>query len=211
MVSWYVKWYYKHLSPGVWYATDCFICFLWLLRALSIACYICLFGHLPRAFCISQIHFPYCLAENQGGTLPDLGGGTNIWTQRIKSKIPIGIELIDKVFPALDCITSPFLFNINPSPFPFLLKSMVSCIIDVAVGVYAVACLVCEWTDWSCVKSPKQRHSRKRFCSQMWCRCIARVITYKILISLCLPTCEMGTILLNKNSLKVNDNLAVYQ
>lgn len=46
----------------------------------------------------------------------------------MKSKIPIGIELKDKgkVFPALDCVTSPFLFNINPSPLPFLLKSVVS-------------------------------------------------------------------------------------
>ena len=60
------------------------------------------------------------------------------------------------------------------SPRPFLLKSVVSCIKDMAVGVYTVACLACEDADWSCVQSPEQRLSRKWFCSQMWCRCITR-------------------------------------
>lgn len=190
MVSCDAKWYYKHLSPGIWYVAECLICFLWLPRALSIVHYIHLFGHLPRALCISQINFPYSLAEIEGGTLPYMYG-TNILILRMKSKIPVGLELKGKgrVFPALNCVLSAFLFKINPffpatSPAPTPLE--ISDCLYHWYGCWTLHCnLSCLWGDrlvlW--------------FCSQMWFRFITHGITVKVLIGLCCAR-EMGTILL---------------
>lgn len=177
MVSCDVKWYYKYLSPEIWYVAECLICFLWLPKALSIVHYIRLFGHLPRALCISQTNFPYSLAEIQGGILPNLCG-TNILTARMRSKIPVGLELKGRgrVFPALDCIVSAFLFNINPFfPVPPSFLEISDCLYYWH-GCWSLHCnLTCLWGDrlmlW--------------FCSQIWFRFITHGITLEVLIGMC--------------------------
>lgn len=163
--------------------------------ALSIICCICLFHHLPSVFCIRHILYTYYMRQNKSLILSNLCG-TNIWTLRIKSKIPIGIELKSKVSP--DFIMPSFLLNISVF-FPHFCI-IFSCIIDMAVGTYAmfesVSSLGCEEKDWTCVKC---------FYFQIWCRSI----TYTKVLNMCFLACAMGATL-SKNTLEVYYYHVVY-
>lgn len=162
--------------------------------ALSIVCCLCLFHHLPSVFFISHILFTYCMRENKSLTLSNLCG-INVWTLRIKSKVPVGTELKSKVSP--DFIMPFFLLNIDAFFPHFSLKPVVSCIIDSAAGTYAMlgsmSCLACEETDWSWVKC---------FCFPMWYRYHPHNHVRSIKC-FCSPV-KMGA-KLSKSTLEVND------
>lgn len=140
---------------------------LWLPMALPTVCCICLCHHLPSVFCISHILFTYRMRENKSLILPSLCG-TNIWTLRIKSKIPVGTELKSNVSP--DFIMPSFLLNIDVF-FILLIETCDFCIINITVGNYAMlgsmSCPACKETDRPCVKWS---------CFQMWYRCITHTI-----------------------------------